>query len=79
MAILARKVIEYKRQNGILPESLELVSNDLLDSIDHNPFCLENRDIEMTGFKISAKYNDSPHHLALKNHIIVHLSDTKCP
>ena len=79
MAILAHKVMEYKRQNGILPESLELISNDLLDSIDHNPFCLKTRDIEMPGFKISAKYNDSPHHLALKNYIMVHLSDAKCP
>lgn len=45
IANLARQVIAYDRQHGALPASLDLVSNDFKDSIDHNPFLFETKDL----------------------------------
>ena len=68
LAMLAWQVVEYRHRNGRLPEALTEVSSDLLDSIHQKPFIfetgtlkvkLEKGEAEVTGFRISAWYDDS--------------------
>ncbi len=41
MANLARQVFAYRAKNGAFPESLDAITDDCLDSINHYPFRLE--------------------------------------